>query len=163
MQPEGRRQHRGTNNDTLCLGQYGSDPGGRKRRMTVGVLPRLEMIADKYRVEPGLFGLDGEFEQSVGRELFGRSLVSEAHIFLLSQRRNILLLKSFDQTVKTVHRIRAFAGPALQLMQISLRFGQSDTCQSSIIYIMRMAEIAKLPASFAAAAPVRPRSRCWLL
>ena len=49
----------------------------------VGMLPGLKVIADKHRVEPGLLGLDGEFQQRVGRELLSRSLVSETHIVLL--------------------------------------------------------------------------------
>jgi len=45
--------------------------------MPVDMLPRLEVIADEHRFEPGLLGVNGEVEQLAGRELFGRRLVSE--------------------------------------------------------------------------------------
>jgi hypothetical protein len=48
------------------------------------MLPRLEVIADKDRVEPDLFGEAREIEQIARPELLGRRLVSKfQHLSLL--------------------------------------------------------------------------------
>src|SRR5580704_6037431 len=51
--------------------------------MPVGVLPRLEMVADEYRIEADLLGQTREVEQFARPELFGRRLVSEFQQLLL--------------------------------------------------------------------------------
>src|SRR5689334_14880401 len=45
--------------------------------MSAGMLPRLEVVADKHRVEPDLLGQAGKLQQLAWSELFGRGLVSE--------------------------------------------------------------------------------------
>ena len=50
--------------------------------MAVGVLPGLEVVTHEYRVEPRVLGFDAKAQQGIGRELFGRSLVSKAQFIL---------------------------------------------------------------------------------
>jgi len=45
--------------------------------MPVRVFPRLEVVADKNRVEPDLFGETRKIQQLARTELFGRGLVPE--------------------------------------------------------------------------------------
>ena len=51
--------------------------GKHGRRVTVGVLPGLEMIADEYGVKTITLGLDREVEQRFGRELLRGRFVAE--------------------------------------------------------------------------------------
>src|SRR5205814_10301783 len=64
-----------------------AEPDERRRRVPVGMLPRLEMVADEDRVEADLLGEAREIEQLLRGELLGRGLVSEfQHRSLLSSR-----------------------------------------------------------------------------
>src|SRR6266513_6291488 len=53
-------------------------PGEGKRRVAVGVAPRLEVVADEDRIESVVLGGDREVEQLARAELLGRGLVAEA-------------------------------------------------------------------------------------
>src|SRR5216684_5756687 len=84
MIAEGRGQHAGADLGALRPGAERAEPDERRRRVPVGMLPRLEMVADEDRVEPDLFGEAREIEQLLRGELLGRGLVSKfQHLSLL--------------------------------------------------------------------------------
>ena len=78
--------------------------------MPVGVLPRLEMVADEDRVEPDLLGETREIEQIGRAELLGRGLVSEfQHLSLLSDFRQHVLAEAAHVVDDRIGRIAAEA------------------------------------------------------
>jgi hypothetical protein len=84
MIAEGRGQDAGADLGAVRPGAKRAEPDERRRRVSVGVLPRLEMVADEDRVEADLLGEAREIEQLTRTELLGRGLVSEfQHLSLL--------------------------------------------------------------------------------
>src|SRR3954462_8313440 len=77
MVAESRRQHAGAHNDARRSGAQRAEPGQREGRMTIDVLPRLKVIADKDRIETDFLGKTREAQQLARRELLCRCFVSE--------------------------------------------------------------------------------------
>ena len=75
---KGRSHDRGAERNVLCPLAGGGEPGERKRRVAIGMTPRLKVIADEDALESVGFRGDGEIEQLTRAELFGRSLIAEA-------------------------------------------------------------------------------------
>src|SRR5271170_346558 len=80
---KGRGQHAGADYHPARARAERAEPSERRRRMAVSVLPRLEMVADKDRVEPDRFGQTRKVEQFTRSKLFGRRFVSELQQRLL--------------------------------------------------------------------------------
>src|SRR5207253_2551819 len=85
---EGRRRDAGADHHPPRAGAERAEPGERVRRMAVGMLPWLEMVADEHRVETDLFGQARKIQEFARSELLGRGLVSEfQHLSLLQRSR----------------------------------------------------------------------------
>src|SRR5204863_4577568 len=81
---KGRGEDAGADHGPPRAGPERAEPDERRWRVPVGMLPRLEMVADKDRVEPDLLGEAREIEQLRRGELLGRGLVSKfQHLSLL--------------------------------------------------------------------------------
>src|SRR6185437_1031807 len=74
---EGRRQDAGAHDDARRAGTQRTEPRQRRWGVPVRVLPWLEMVADKNRIEARLLRQHRKFQQSPRRELLGRRLVPE--------------------------------------------------------------------------------------
>ncbi len=85
MIAEGRGQDAGADLRPPRAGAERAEPDERGGRVAIGMLPRLEVVADEDQVEADLLGEAGEIEQLARAELLGRGLVSEfQHLSLLS-------------------------------------------------------------------------------
>src|SRR5208282_808741 len=74
---EGGGEDGGAHDDAAGGGAERAEPGQRGGGVAVGVLPRLEVVADEDGVEADFFREDGEVEQLPRAELFGGGLVAE--------------------------------------------------------------------------------------
>ncbi len=77
MITEGRRQHACAHDDPRCLGPERAKPRERKRRVSVGVPPRLKVIADENGIEAGFFRKTREGQKIARTELFRGRFVTE--------------------------------------------------------------------------------------
>src|SRR6516225_5693213 len=71
MVAKGRRRNAGADLHPRCLGAERAEPGERKRRVSVGMLPRLKVVADEDRVKADRLGQTRELQQLARPELFG--------------------------------------------------------------------------------------------
>jgi len=74
---EGGREHARADENSGGAGAEGAQPYQRKRRMSAGVPPGLEVVADPDRVESQALGEHGVLEELGGSELLRRRLVPE--------------------------------------------------------------------------------------
>src|SRR5207302_8075712 len=86
-----RRHHRRAEDDSAGALAGSGQPCEREWRVSVGVAPGLEMVADEHRVEPVRLGRDGEVEELARAELLGRSLVPELQLGAQSAAPSIAL------------------------------------------------------------------------
>src|SRR6188472_1585036 len=78
MIAECRCQHARAHDNPRRFCAERAKPRKGERRVSVGVAPGLEMIANENRIEAGLLGKTGEIEKFARSELFGRGFVSKS-------------------------------------------------------------------------------------
>ena len=79
---ERRRVDRGPQGDAGRVLSDRREPREREWCVSIGMPPRLEVVADENRVETVVLGGDGEIEQLARAELLGRGLVAEPQMRL---------------------------------------------------------------------------------